>query len=204
MACARVLTRSAAQLAASQLLARYGVGPHTAATLLLTPIDNPGRLRSEAALAALCGVSPLQASSGRTCRHRLNRGGDRQANNALWTIALTRMRSDVRTQTMTHGVPPRPARSWLGRGPWIPGGASCAPMCSSASVNDSSKLRSRTPAPRPRCSATPPSGRAWPWECRCARARTSLGDRGSSPARHPEIAQAWSARSRNPRFCVVR
>ena len=98
MACARVLTRPAAQLAASQVLARYGVGPHTAATLLLTPVDNPDRLRSEAALAALCGASPLQASLGRTCRHRLNRGGDRPANNALWAIALTRMRSDVRTQ----------------------------------------------------------------------------------------------------------
>jgi len=90
---------SLTQLAAPTLLGRYGVGPHTAATLMLTAGDNPDRLRSEAALAALCGVSPLQASSGRTCRHRLNRGGDRQANNALWTIALIRMRSDARTQT---------------------------------------------------------------------------------------------------------
>src|SRR5215210_4007524 len=53
---------------------------------------------SEAALAALCGVSPLEASSGRIVRHRLNRGGDRQANNALWTIALTRMRGEPRTR----------------------------------------------------------------------------------------------------------
>lgn len=86
------------QAVAPRLLARHGVGPHTAATLLLTAGDNPSRLRNEAALAALCGVSPLEASSGRIVRHRLNRGGDRQANNALWTIALTRMRGDARTK----------------------------------------------------------------------------------------------------------
>jgi len=55
-------------------------------------------LRNEAALAALCGVSPLEASSGKTSRHRLNRGGQRQANNALWTIAMVRMRSDARAR----------------------------------------------------------------------------------------------------------
>jgi transposase len=53
---------------------------------------------ASAALAALCGTSPLQASSGKTQRHRLNRGGNRQANNALWTIAMVRMRSDARTR----------------------------------------------------------------------------------------------------------
>ena len=84
--------------AAPRLLARFGVGPQTAATLLVTAGDNPTRLHSEAALAALCGTSPLQASSGKVQRHRLNRGGDRQANNALWTIAMVRMRSDARTQ----------------------------------------------------------------------------------------------------------
>lgn len=83
---------------APRLLARHGIGPQTAATLLLTAGDNPQRLRSEAALAALCGASPLEASSGRIVRHRLNRGGDRQANNALWTIALTRMRGEARTR----------------------------------------------------------------------------------------------------------
>jgi transposase len=60
--------------------------------------DNPERLHSEAALAALCGVNPLPASSGKTVRHRLNRSGDRSANNALWTITLVRMRSDPRTR----------------------------------------------------------------------------------------------------------
>jgi transposase len=86
------------KLAAPRLLARFGVGPQTAATLLVTAGDNPSRLRNEAALAALCGVSPLDASSGRMNRHRLNRGGQRQANNALWTIAMVRMRSDARTR----------------------------------------------------------------------------------------------------------
>ena len=81
-----------------RLLAQFGVGPQTAATLLVTAGDNPDRLRSEAALAALCGVSPLEASSGKTTRHRLNRGGDRAANNALWTISMVRMRSDPRTR----------------------------------------------------------------------------------------------------------
>ena len=93
----RQLTRIT-KLAAPRLLARFGVGPQTAATLLITAGDNPTRLRNESALAALCGVSPLQASSGKTSRHRLNRGGQRQANNALWTIAMVRMRSDARTR----------------------------------------------------------------------------------------------------------
>jgi transposase len=84
--------------AGRRLLTQFGVGPQTAATLLVTAGDNPDRLRSEAAMAALCGASPLLASSGKTNRHRLNRGGDRGANNALWTISLVRMRSDPRTR----------------------------------------------------------------------------------------------------------
>ena len=83
---------------APNLREQFGVGPLTAATLIVAAGDNPERLRSEAALAALCGVNPLQASSGKTSRHRLNRGGNRQANNALWTIALVRMRSEPRTR----------------------------------------------------------------------------------------------------------
>lgn len=59
---------------------------------------DPERLKSEAALAPLCGASPLQASSGRMVRYRLNRGGDRSANNASWTIAMMQMRSDPRTR----------------------------------------------------------------------------------------------------------
>jgi transposase len=74
-----------------QLTAIGGVGTETAAQLLITCGDNPDRLRSEAAFAALCGVSPIPASSGKTNRHRLNRGGDRQANRALYMIVLGRM-----------------------------------------------------------------------------------------------------------------
>ena len=66
------------------LLTHRGIGPDTAAALLITAGDNPDRLRSEASFAALCGVNPQQASSGKTTRHRLNRGGDRQANAALY------------------------------------------------------------------------------------------------------------------------
>jgi transposase len=84
---------------APNLRQQFGVGPQTAATLIAVAGDNPERLRSEAALAALCGVNPLPASSGKTIRHRLNRGGDRQGNNALWTIAMVRMRSDPRTRS---------------------------------------------------------------------------------------------------------
>jgi transposase len=83
---------------APDLLSIYGVGIDTAATLLVTAGDNPERLRSEAAWAHLCGVSPLQASSGKVTRHRLNRGGDRQANRALWTIVISRLASDPETQ----------------------------------------------------------------------------------------------------------
>ncbi len=79
------------------LLATPGIGPDTAATLLITAGDNPQRMRSEASFAALCGASPVQASSGRTTRHRLNRGGNRQANNALWRISITRMSYDQAT-----------------------------------------------------------------------------------------------------------
>lgn len=81
-----------------QLLQRYGVGPDTGATLLLAAGGNPRRLTSEASFAALCGVSPIEASSGKTQRRRLNRGGDRQANSALYTITIARLRWDKRTQ----------------------------------------------------------------------------------------------------------
>lgn len=69
------------------LLAMYGCGPVSAAKLAVAAGDNPGRLRSEASFAAICGACPIPASSGKTVRHRLNRGGDRQANSALHEIA---------------------------------------------------------------------------------------------------------------------
>jgi transposase len=83
---------------APALLGVFGVGPHAAAQLLAAAGDNPQRLRSEAAFAKLCGVCPLPASSGKTTRHRLNRGGDRRANNALFHIVLVRMRHDPATR----------------------------------------------------------------------------------------------------------
>jgi transposase len=73
------------------LLALHGVGPDTAALLLVAAGDHPERLRSEAAWAHLCAAAPIPASSGKVTRHRLNPGGDRQANHALWRIVLTRM-----------------------------------------------------------------------------------------------------------------
>jgi transposase len=78
--------------AAPDLVALPGVGVDTAGQLLVTAGDNPDRLRSEAAFARLCGVAPIPVSSGRTDRHRLHRGGDRDANSALWRVALVRMR----------------------------------------------------------------------------------------------------------------
>jgi transposase len=83
---------------APELLALYGVGVDTAAILLVAAGDNPERIHSEAAWAHLCGVSPIEASSGKIIRRRLNRSGDRQANHALWRIAITRMSSDARTR----------------------------------------------------------------------------------------------------------
>jgi hypothetical protein len=80
------------------LLALYGVGPDTAALLLIAAGDHPARLRSEAAWAHLCATAPIPASSGKTVRHRLNPGGDRQANHALWRIVITRMSSHPPTR----------------------------------------------------------------------------------------------------------
>jgi transposase len=80
------------------LLAVFGVGVLTAAILLAAAGDNPERLRSEAAWAHLCGVAPREASSGKVVRHRLDRGGNRQANHALYCIVITRMSNDPRTR----------------------------------------------------------------------------------------------------------
>ena len=84
---------------APALVARNSIGHGSAAQLLLTAGDNSERLKSEASFAALCGVSPVPASSGKTTRHRLNRGGDRAANSALHIIAIGRLRTDPRTKT---------------------------------------------------------------------------------------------------------
>ncbi len=104
----KVLTKEMAELnrrldqltskANADLRGRKGVGVDVAAILLIAAGDNPERLQSEAAFAAVCGASPVEASSGKTVRHRLNRGGNRQANHALWRIALVRMTCDEETK----------------------------------------------------------------------------------------------------------
>jgi transposase len=103
----KALTAEAAELAARienlvqavapTLLEQHGVGADCAATLLIAIGDNAERLTDEADFAALCGVSPVERSSGKTQRHRLNRGGNRQANAALFRIVLTRLRAEPRT-----------------------------------------------------------------------------------------------------------
>jgi transposase len=91
------LDRLVAQ-AAPELVSLPGIGTDSAATLLVVAGDNPKRLKSEASFASLCGVSPIEASSGKVVRHRLNRGGNREANRALYMVCLARMRRDRRTQ----------------------------------------------------------------------------------------------------------
>ena len=87
-----------AHAAPDGLLERCGVSTDVAGALLVAAGDNPHRLRSDASFAALCGASPIEASSGLIVRHRLNRGGNRTANNALWRVVLVRMRWDQRTR----------------------------------------------------------------------------------------------------------
>ena len=103
-----VLTKEMSELEAAldELTARAnpalrgakGVGADVAAILLVAAGDNPGRIRTEAAFAAMCGVNPIEASSGKIVRHRLNRSGNRQANHALWRIVMVRMTNDETTK----------------------------------------------------------------------------------------------------------
>lgn len=87
-----------AREATPELMALDGVGPDTAAALLIAAGDNPERLKSEASFAHLCGAAPVPASSGKVVRHRLNPGGNRDANRALHVVALNRLRRDPRTR----------------------------------------------------------------------------------------------------------
>jgi transposase len=96
------------------------VGPDTAAVLLVTAGDNPERLHSEASFAALCGVSPVEVSSGKAQRRRLNRGEDRQANRALYSIVVSWLRWDTRSRNyiqrrISEGRTPREAIRCLKR-----------------------------------------------------------------------------------------
>lgn len=84
---------------APNLVAAFGIGPDTASGLLLAAGDNPDRLKNERSWAALLATNPVQASSGKVVRHRVNQGGDRQGNSALWRIVIVRMSSDPTTKT---------------------------------------------------------------------------------------------------------
>ena len=103
------LLESLVSATAPELVASYGVGTDTAGALLVSAGDNPERLRSEAAFAHLCGVAPIDASSGLTTRKRLNRGGDRSANHALWRIVMVRMVFDRAPVPTSPGAPRRAA-----------------------------------------------------------------------------------------------
>ncbi|MFJ4023168.1 transposase [Streptomyces hydrogenans] len=136
--------------------AAFGVGPDTTAQLLVTAGGNPDRLRTEASFAALCGVAPVPASSGRTNRHRLSRGGDRGANSALYRIALVRMSSEPAPANTSPGRPPPDARRR--RSSACSSGRS--PGRSSATSPHRSPSRTSPtsdPHARPRTSLSPPS-----------------------------------------------
>jgi transposase len=101
------------------LTSQRGIGPVSAAQAIVS-FSHPGRCRNDAAFAALAGTSPLEASSGRTIRHRLNRGGDRALNRAIHTIAITRMRNCPTTRAYVarrtaEGKTPREIRRCLKR-----------------------------------------------------------------------------------------
>lgn len=83
---------------APELMKSFGISTMTVAEMLILIGDNPERIRSEAALAKMCGVCPIPASSGKTNRMRLNRGGNRQANAAIYRVAIVRMRDDAQTK----------------------------------------------------------------------------------------------------------
>ena len=131
------------------LMALYGVGPETAALLLVAAGDHPERLRSEAAWAHLCAVAPIPASSGKRTRHRLNRGGDRQANHALWRIVITRMSSHPPLVPTSSGAPQRGCRRRKSSAASsVTSPARSTPSCADPPADTSSRGR---PGPRIGC-----------------------------------------------------
>jgi len=147
------------------LLALYGVGPDTAALLLITAGDHPERLRSEAAWAHLCATAPIPASSGKVTRHRLNPGGDRQANHALYRIVITRMSSHLPTRAYVarrtkEGLSKKEIiRCLIGglsvsrpglSGPWLVGRAGRWPRCRAVLTASFSTATPGAPRPRDR------------------------------------------------------
>ena len=97
---------------APEFIEQKAIGYVTTSQLLITLGDNPERMKSEASFAALCRMSPIPASSGKTNRHRLNRGGDKAANNALHIIAILRLRTDQRTQNRLKNEPLKVFLKW--------------------------------------------------------------------------------------------
>ena len=150
---------------APELNAVDGVGTDVASAILVAAGDNPERLKSESTFAKLCGVSPLDASSGKQERHRLNRSGDRQANSALWHIVFTRMVNDPRT-TALHRAPDEGRANQEGGDP-LPqalrrsGGVRSAPTLSSSllTVHRSIDTEATSPSSWP-CSRGSP--KRWP------------------------------------------
>jgi hypothetical protein len=119
------------------LLTRRGIGPDNAAALLITAGDNPDRLRSEASFAALCGVSPLESSSGKTSRRRLNRGGNRQANSALYRIALSGCAGIPAPATTSPAASPKAKPA-------------ARPSAASSDTSPARSTKSSRPHPKPR------------------------------------------------------
>jgi hypothetical protein len=123
------------------LLALYGIGAHTAALLLIAAGDHPGRLRSEAAWAHLCAAAPIPASSGKTVRHRLNPGGDRQASHAASPFVISNAVSDTWLSTGIH--PLRGPAEYERLANWLAGGGQRARPTSSGAISPLSCLKDR-------------------------------------------------------------
>ena len=161
----RCWSRLVAELA-PQLIAVAGIGPETAGQLLVTAGDNPERLGSEASFAHPCGVAPIPACSGRTQRHRLNRGGDRAANSAL------PHRGDHPTPLRTHGPAPtfNPRRATEGLS---------KPEISSDASNE--------PSP---ASSTPPDRLSHPGRCSITAKSSRRRGQGGAPNRRNDLDRA--------------
>jgi len=186
--------------AAPALRELCGVGAEVAGALLVTAGDDPARLRSDAAFSMLCGASPIEASSGKTVRHRLNRGGDRQANTALYRIVVVRLRWHEPTRKV-HGSPHRPGPLQEGdhplseavRGPRglrsahenEPERVGPGPLTSTGASRQKSLVRTQ---PRPPDEA--------PGEGLGARAPSSSGERLGSVCGH--IGAGWRLEARRP------
>jgi transposase len=133
--------RALVQAMAPALLAQPGVGPVTAAQLLIS-WSHHGRLRPEAAFAMLAGVAPIPASSGLVVRHRLNRGGDRQLNRALHTIVMIREARHEPTNAIWPAAPPRARADVRSAAAWpVPPTASCFGCWSASRQQPGSRAR---------------------------------------------------------------